>query len=579
MTRKFFQIGFNKCGTTFIARLFQMNGIPALHWLEGALAEDIAYARLTGRQPLQRWAADTVAFTDMESVRYLNMPAIEGFREYAFLDRAYPGSVFLLNTRRLEDWIASRYMHRGGTYARAWAQILGVGLGDLADIWAADWQAHLAGCRAHFAGRREFVEIDIDEAGPQDYRDALSPWFELPHCPPVPGAGVRKVRAGYLPRLARMLDMPRPGADLPEDLRQRTAEALARHARPATVSLHPGKDDAPSPQFALFDAATAEVRAQDGSLLPLRRGEGGKYHLDPAHSGLLRIATTVNDIAEVTDRGTYRLDMRPACRLGSDASHPVAGPVIAPSRRAGARNVFLWPMPWIHRLGNDGFLGPLTRPDPDFADKWDRAVWRGGLAGYASGDGGPDLDRPVEAAIATLLQAPEGSAAFGQARQVLQDSSRLSLMARADADLDAALVADARTRAALRRAGLEVPLADRHDDAFLLSHRYLVCLGGTVGSEDFLPLANSHSVVLKEEDGWELFPSGLFQPWQHYIPLQWGGADLPRQLAWARANPDACRRISAAARQLCAVLADPECRRRHLAQVLRDYRIASGQAA
>lgn len=102
MPPKFFQIGFNKCGTTFIARLFDMNGIPAAHWLEGALAEDIAFARLTGTRPLARWA-QTVAFTDMESVRFLNMPIIEAFRDFAFLDAHYPGAVFLLNTRRIED--------------------------------------------------------------------------------------------------------------------------------------------------------------------------------------------------------------------------------------------------------------------------------------------------------------------------------------------------------------------------------------------------------------------------------------------------------------------------------------------
>lgn len=111
MPPKFFQIGFNKCGTTFIARLFDLNRIPAAHWLEGALADDIAYAKLSGTRPLARWADDITAFTDMESVRFLNMPVIEAFKDYALLDAHYPGSVFLLNTRRVEDWIASRYPH------------------------------------------------------------------------------------------------------------------------------------------------------------------------------------------------------------------------------------------------------------------------------------------------------------------------------------------------------------------------------------------------------------------------------------------------------------------------------------
>ena len=118
LSRKFFQIGFNKCGTTFIARLFAMNGIPTVHWEENGLAEDIAFSKLSGRAPLQPWAHVT-AFTDMESVRSINLPIVEAFREFAYLDRSFPGSVFLLNTRRVEDWIISRYRHRGGRYARA----------------------------------------------------------------------------------------------------------------------------------------------------------------------------------------------------------------------------------------------------------------------------------------------------------------------------------------------------------------------------------------------------------------------------------------------------------------------------
>jgi len=112
-----------------------------------------------------------------------------------------------------------------------------------------------------------------------------------------------------------------------------------------------------------------------------------------------------------------------------------------------------------------------------------------------------------------------------------------------------------------------------------LSHRNLVCLGATSGAEDLLPLLNSNSVVLLEEDGWETFARAIFQPWQHYIPLRAGGGDLPERLAWARANPDACRQMSARARALCALLADPQARHDQLSAILRDYRAATGQPA
>ncbi|MDB6181042.1 glycosyl transferase family 90 [Paracoccus fistulariae] len=478
MTRKFFQIGFNKCGTTFIAKLFQMNGIPTLHWLEGRLAEDIAYSKLVGRRPLMPWADSVTAFTDMESVRYLNMPVVEAFKEFEFLDQSYPGSVFLLNTRNVEDWVISRYMHRDGTYARAYAQILGVQTGDLADIWADAWQDHLATCRAYFADRPEFIEIDIDDAQPGDYREALAPWFDLPDCPKPPGRRRKQVRRGYLMRLDRMLTPSTRADGITEADRDRVAEMLAMAARPATVSC-----GARSGGAASFDAASGQVTDCDGTPLPLMRAGDGWYHLDPARLDLLPLANAVNDIAQITDRGVYCLDPR-ADRQEADY------PVLAPTRKRGARNVFLWPMAWSHRLGNNGYLGNPDRAESSWADK---------------------LDQPIDS----------------------------------DASQDE-----------------------------VLSHRFIVSRGA---DPNFLACANSDSVILRQDDWVEDALSIIFQPWQHVIPLSGEAGSLQAQLGWARANPSKSQQIAANARRLCMILADPQVRRRQLSQVLRDYRIATGQ--
>lgn len=554
MSRKFFQIGFNKCGTTFIARLFAMNGHPSVHWEEGALAEDIAWSKLTGITPLQPWADKTVAFTDMESVRYLNMPVVQAFKEFRFLDESYPGSIFLLNTRRTEDWVVSRYRHRGGSYARAYAQIRGMAVADLADLWAAEWDAHLADCRAYFAGRAEFVDIDIDHAAPGDYRDALAPWFDLPQCPPRPGASAALQRKGYLAPLARMLCAPQ--ATVSQADRDAMTARIVQAARPARFAA-----SAPAPASnhrAIVDLDKGQVRDGQGVLLPLRRGPDGFFHAAAGQPRLLRIATTANDIAQAADRGTYHIDMQPGFAGGG------TGPVLAGCRRAGAANAFLWPMPWIHRLGNDGYLGRPDRIDPPFGNKLDRAVWRGDLSGHVlAPDGQPR--RPVHQVVADLLAG--GAADLRAATRVA-----VALRHRGSPDIDAGLTPDARGQRALDRAGLAHLAATRKGDDFLLSHRYLICLGATSGAEDLLPLLNSNSVVLLEEDGWETFARATFQPWRHYIPLRPGAGDLPERLAWARADPDACQQMSARARGLCAVLADPQARRDQLAAILRDYR-------
>lgn len=529
-----------------------MNGIPTVHWEENRLAEDIAFSKLTGRAPLQRWSHVT-AFTDMEAVRYINLPIVEAFREFAFLDRSFPGSVFLLNTRRVEDWIASRYCHSGGRYARACAQHHGVGLPDLADLWKADWDAHLAAVQAHFSGRPELVEIDIDEAGPDDYRKALSPYFELPECPDLPGKGVRLKRANYLPALQRMLDAP-PAA-LPDPERDRIARQLADFARPAETQIRSGGFAGCSGQFASFDAATGRVVARGGKPLPIASDAQRRFHLDPAELRWMNVAAAVNDIAGVTKEGVYHLDMGPACLAGAVEKSRIARPVLAPSRRAGAENVFLWPAPRAHGLANDVFLGDPDRADPPFQAKQDRAIWRGTLTGYGQRKDGPDLDRPAE-------RHP-------------RESNRLGFVqAHAGTpDVDAAFLPG--QMPALKQLGLGRLAAGQEEADHLLSHRYLICLGGTGGCEDLAFLANSRSVVLKEEDGWESFHSGLFQPWQHYIPLTYGAGDLAERLTWARANPADCQRMSENARAVCAALADPALRRQHLALVLADYRAAT----
>ena len=108
VSRKVFQIGFNKCGTKFLTELFHSNGYKGIHWAAGALADDIAYSKAVNRRPLAKWADEYTVFTDMESVHRFSMPMIEGFKEYALLDKWYPDAIFVLNIRKVDDWILGR---------------------------------------------------------------------------------------------------------------------------------------------------------------------------------------------------------------------------------------------------------------------------------------------------------------------------------------------------------------------------------------------------------------------------------------------------------------------------------------
>jgi hypothetical protein len=98
--------------------------------------------------------------------------------------------------------------------------------------------------------------------------------------------------------------------------------------------------------------------------------------------------------------------------------------------------------------------------------------------------------------------------------------------------------------------------------------KYILSLSGTDTGSNFLMAANSNSITLKEEDGWELFYTAEFKPWQHYIPLALGATDLDEKLEWAKSHPKYCQEMSKAAQAVCAQFAAPQNRDLYLSLVL-----------
>jgi hypothetical protein len=191
---RIFQIGFNRCGTTTLIRFFQANNLKCLHWGRGSIAAGIEAARLEGK-PLLFYVDGYFAYGDMEFVEveseskkllkkkpfrrlYKNLPkynltpiyAFENFRE---LDKQYPGSKFILNTRNVEDWINSRirFLERGYFYCKH---------GDrfhssqeaLNQCWREHWDEHTSNVREYFSNRPEdLLEFDLDKDGPEKIAD------------------------------------------------------------------------------------------------------------------------------------------------------------------------------------------------------------------------------------------------------------------------------------------------------------------------------------------------------------------------------------------------------------------------
>ena len=129
---RIFLIGFNKCGTTSFHDFFQANGIASVHWYGNELARCLRRnCRLPGVPPLwriDRWQAygDLIAVpgTPWDAPRPYRGPLIEANALFPQLHRAYPRSLFILNTRDPAAWVRSRLAHDQGRFAQAYLQAL-----------------------------------------------------------------------------------------------------------------------------------------------------------------------------------------------------------------------------------------------------------------------------------------------------------------------------------------------------------------------------------------------------------------------------------------------------------------------
>jgi glycosyltransferase involved in cell wall biosynthesis len=176
---RIFLVGHNRTGTRSLHRFFLANGLRSVHWDFGRLAVTIDRNLSHGRPPLEGYD-DFDAFGDMESIatdrpdprlpRFDSVPGrmIYAYRRFDELDRQYPGSLFIHNTRPLDGWISSRMSHEEGRYAEACRTILATqtgnpdfSLADLRSQWAREFEEHAGRLRAHFGDSPRFLEVDI----------------------------------------------------------------------------------------------------------------------------------------------------------------------------------------------------------------------------------------------------------------------------------------------------------------------------------------------------------------------------------------------------------------------------------
>ena len=173
---KIFTIGFNKCGTTSLHKLYKASGLHSAHWRVSpdAYLAQIMVCNWMGHRPLLTGLEAFDAYSDLFYLSGSNY--LEANRLFDVLDRQYPDALFILNTRNKTAWLQSRARHRGtthpgtthpgtesGSMLERKASCFGVPEEEVMSIWADQWDAHHAQVRLHFRGQQHrFVEFDIE---------------------------------------------------------------------------------------------------------------------------------------------------------------------------------------------------------------------------------------------------------------------------------------------------------------------------------------------------------------------------------------------------------------------------------
>ena len=177
---KVVQIGFNKCGTRSLAKLFDDAGYPTIHrkvrkpFRKSQNAARIMKYNLSVGNPVFHGMENYIFFSDLNLLTESEM--FEGYRKFREIIRDYPDTIFILNLRDREAWIQSRLRHGHGEYAqRAMKQAQICNLDDLADLWRRHWDEHIADVRAFMTDYPgQLIEFNLDADPVEKLTTALS---------------------------------------------------------------------------------------------------------------------------------------------------------------------------------------------------------------------------------------------------------------------------------------------------------------------------------------------------------------------------------------------------------------------
>ena len=241
-------------------------------------------------------------------------------------------------------------------------------------------------------------------------------------------------------------------------------------------------------------------------------------------------------------------------------------PVFQYNRRAGAKNVILWPFERMHEIGGLAFCSPPDPTETACAQKSPSVVWRGQLRG-ASTHGG-DV-RSARSVLALYHKKQIDEAAL---RAHLLTVPRYAFVAHYfdKPGFDVGFILSE------KHPELQLPPITQYEKPYLpreaqLAHRYQIAIAGNDVASSFGWQIATNCVILRESHSYEAFFEGHFAPGEHYVPIAADFSDVSEKIAWCEANLDACQAMVEKRHELVGFLLEQRTRRKALRRVVKRY--------
>lgn len=165
-----FVIGFNRCGTNTIHGFFQRNGYPSVHygWYGKCLAVQMVKNCISNKKVFEGFDIDFTVFSDLNFIN--NRICIEGNFLFRNMDRDYPDSFFIYNTRDIEKWIKSRLAYVNPNGIRLLDRYKKIYQTDNIDLIVGKWK-ELRGrfeqdLQEYFSGSDRLLVLNIESKDP-----------------------------------------------------------------------------------------------------------------------------------------------------------------------------------------------------------------------------------------------------------------------------------------------------------------------------------------------------------------------------------------------------------------------------